>query len=48
MANLKAFLRLRDTNPAFDEIKRNGFVGIPAIVMEDGEIELDWEKKYGL
>jgi glutaredoxin-related protein len=48
MANLKAFLRLRDTNPAFDEIKRNGYVGIPAIVMEDGEIELDWEKKYGL
>ena len=43
MANLKAFLRLRDMNPAFDDVKKNGFVGIPAIDLE-GEIELDWEK----
>lgn len=44
MANLKAFLRLRDTNPAFDNTKANGYVGIPAIVYEDSSVDLDWEK----
>ena len=44
MANLKAFLRLRDTNQAFDNTKANGYVGIPAIVYEDLSVTLDWEK----
>ncbi|MBQ7147435.1 MAG: glutaredoxin [Pseudobutyrivibrio sp.] len=44
MANLKAFLKLRDNNPAFDNTKANGYVGIPAIVYEDSSIDLDWEK----
>ena len=44
MANLKEFLRLRDNNPAFDDTKANGYVGIPAIMYEDSTIELDWEK----
>ena len=27
--NLKAFLRLRDSSPVFDEARRNGSIGIP-------------------
>lgn len=36
--NLKEFLRLRDTLPAFDAIKRLGRVGIPCFVLEDGSV----------
>lgn len=44
MANLKAFLKLRDNNAAFDNTKANGYIGIPAIVYEDLSVDLDWEK----
>lgn len=36
--NLKQFLALRDNNPAFDDARRNGYVGIPCFVLEDGSI----------
>lgn len=36
--NLKEFLKLRDSNPAFDVMKRVGSVGIPCFVLEDGTI----------
>lgn len=42
MANLKAFLRLRDQNELFDEVRQNGSVGIPCIFDED-RITLDYE-----
>lgn len=35
MVNLKRFLRLRDTHHAFDKAKQNGYIGIPALVIED-------------
>lgn len=38
--DLKEFLRLRDSNPAFDEAKKNGWVGIPCFVLEDGSVTL--------
>lgn len=41
---LKAFLKLRDNSPVFDEAKRNGWAGIPCFVLEDGTITLDPEK----
>ena len=41
VANMKEFIRLRDTNPAFDEAKREGFIGIPCFVKEDGTICFD-------
>ena len=44
MANLKEFLKLRDTRDEFADSKAAGGVGVPAIVKEDGAIELDWEK----
>ena len=39
--NLKAFIRLRDTSPAFDSVKANGSIGIPCFVNEDGQISFD-------
>lgn len=41
--NLKQFLTLRDTNRAFDAIKRNGSIGIPCFVLEDGSITFSLE-----
>lgn len=38
--DLKAFLKLRDNSPIFDEAKRNGAAGIPCFVLEDGTITL--------
>ena len=34
------FLRLRDTSPAFDDAKKNGYAGIPCFVLEDGTVTL--------
>lgn len=35
--NLKTYLKLRDTRPEFDEVKAVGRVGIPFIMINDGE-----------
>lgn len=43
LANLKAFLKLRDGNPLFDGIRAAGKIGIPCIQNEDGSVTLDWE-----
>ncbi len=43
MRNLKEFLKQRDSNPVFDEARNHGYVGIPALVGEDGNITLNWE-----
>ena len=42
--NLKEFIRLRDTSPAFDTVKANGSIGIPCFVAEDGRIGFDTEE----
>lgn len=36
--NLKEFLSLRDNNEIFDEVKKQGRVGIPCFVDESGNI----------
>lgn len=41
--NLKEFLRLRDSSKAFDEAKRQGAIGIPCFVLEDGTVTLSPE-----
>ena len=41
--DLKAFLRLRDYHPAFNEAKSVGAVGIPCFVLEDGTVTLNPE-----
>lgn len=38
--DLKAFLKLRDNNPVFNDAKKTGSVGIPCIVLEDGTVTL--------
>ncbi len=45
--NLKEFLKLRDSHPAFDEAKTLGYVGIPCYVLEDGTVTLN-SKDAGL
>ena len=37
MLFLKKFLKLRDNRPEFDEIRKGGYVGIPCIVINDGD-----------
>jgi len=37
LLSLKMFLKLRDNNPAFEEIKKNGGIGIPCLVINEGE-----------
>lgn len=43
LANLKAFLALRDSDPQFGPIKEAGGIGIPCIVKGDGEVTLAWD-----
>lgn len=44
LKNLKEFLQIRDHNSMFEPIKEAGGIGIPCIVLENGEITLDWEE----
>lgn len=37
MLNLKTFLKYRDSAPEFEEIKKAGRVGLPCIVINNGE-----------
>ena len=43
-ANLKAFLKLRDSSPLFDSVRQEGGIGIPCIQREDGSITFGWEE----
>ena len=42
LRNLKAFLKVRDTEAVFAETKTNGSIGIPCIIDEEGRVVLDW------
>ncbi|MCD7906187.1 MAG: glutathione S-transferase N-terminal domain-containing protein [Clostridium sp.] len=44
MANLKEFLRLRDSLPLYQDAREEGFVGIPSFVKDDGSITRDVEE----
>lgn len=44
LRNVKEFLTIRDTDPAFQEIRGSGRIGIPCIVTEEGKVSLNWEK----
>lgn len=43
-ANLKEFLALRDARPEFEEVKREGGIGIPSFLKEDGSIVFSVEE----
>ena len=36
--NLKEFLTLRDSHPAFAKVRERGTIGIPCFVKDDGEV----------
>lgn len=42
LGNLKEFLVLRDNCALFSEARREGKIGIPCIVKEDGSVTLEW------
>ncbi len=44
LQNLKEFIKLRDKDAIFDDIKANGYLGIPALISDDGTVTLDWER----
>jgi len=41
VANLRAFLQLRDHEAAFEEVRTYGAIGIPVFVNDDGAVTLD-------
>lgn len=43
LVNLKEFLKLRDNSPVFEDARREGYIGIPCIVREDGSLTLNWQ-----
>lgn len=47
VANLRAFLALRDNDPAFAQMKQEGRIGIPAFVWPDGSVTLGIEWLQG-
>lgn len=44
LANLKAFLAIREREPIFKPVKESGAIGIPCIEKEDGSVTLDWSE----
>ena len=44
LQNLKDFLKIRDSDDAFEGIRKNGKIGIPCILREDGSVTLDWSE----
>jgi len=40
---LKEFLKLRDENVLFAQIKQEGKIGIPCILHESGELTFEWK-----
>ncbi len=38
--NLKEFLKLRDSNRVFDQVKKTGSIGIPCFILENGDVTL--------
>ena len=44
LRHLKEFLAIREGCQLFDDVRKNGSIGIPCIVREDGSVTLDWEE----
>ena len=40
---MKEFLALRDHEEVFQDVRQEGYIGIPAIVLDSGEVMLSWE-----
>ena len=44
LKNLKEFLVLRDNNAVFEDVRKDGRIGIPCLVNEDGNVSLSWDE----
>lgn len=44
LMNLKEFLGLRDNNAVFEDVRKDGRIGIPCLVDEDGNVSLSWDE----
>lgn len=44
LESLKVYLQLRDTEEIYKEVKKNGGIGIPCFIVEDGEKTLSLDK----
>lgn len=44
LKNLKEFLLLREGSELFEEPRKNGSIGIPCILREDGTVTLSWDE----
>ena len=44
LRDLKAFLSLRDKNEIFEQVKAQGYIGIPLLVKEDGSLTFRWQE----
>ena len=44
LLHLKEFLKLRDEQPVFAEVRAAGKIGIPCIVRDAGTITLEWDE----
>lgn len=44
IANLKRFLKLRDSEAIFEEVKKEGKVGVPCFKLSDGTLTLSLEE----
>ena len=40
-ANMKKFLKLRDTEPLFDDVKKEGRIGVPCFKLSDVTLTLN-------
>ena len=43
LSYLKELLKIRESDPQFDALRREGKIGIPCIVHEDGSVTLTWK-----
>ena len=43
LRNLKEFLALRDCSKIFEDVRKEGKIGIPCIVCPDGSVTLNWD-----
>ena len=41
---LKEFLKLRDGDPMYDEVREAGSIGIPTILLPDGSVTISWKQ----
>ena len=44
LKHLKEFLVLRDNNAVFEDVRKDGKIGIPCLVDEDGNVSLSWDE----